>query len=160
MAIRGIIGAFSKNKSPHLISDEALMDWYDNIHIPDVIATSGVKTALRFDSLSEGAEWPWLVVYPVQDILFSETDEFDQIPKGGHEEILHRQFPDLAALDLRISERVSVFQAPTAKKGKSVPCWPDSSGRHIVDTHRAVEVCAGRVHISPKHPGRGLQSLV
>lgn len=93
------------------------MDWYDNIHIPDVIATSGQKTALRYASLNPNAEWRYLVVYPVNDILFSETEEFDNIRKGGHKELHYKDFAELAALDLRISERVSVFEPPGASKG-------------------------------------------
>ncbi|EXJ71821.1 uncharacterized protein A1O5_05631 [Cladophialophora psammophila CBS 110553] len=119
MAVRGIIGAFSTNARPDLFPDDALMSWYDNIHIPDVIATSGMKTALRYEALDPNAKYSWLVVYPVKDINFAGTEEFDNIPKGGHEEIDAHQFTDLAQLDLRIGARIQVFEPPSATKGRS-----------------------------------------
>lgn len=117
MAVRGVIGAFSKSTSPDLVPDDVLMSWYDNIHIPDVIATSGMKTALRFEALDPKTKYRWLVVYPVKDINFAATEEFDNIPKGGHKKIGGRMFTDLAQLDLRISARTQVFEASNAAKG-------------------------------------------
>lgn len=118
MAVRGIIGAFSRGVRQDLISDKDLMAWYDEIHIPDVVATSGMKTAFRFEALDPKAKYPWLVIYPVNDIGFAGTEEFDKIPKGGHKEIGGRQFTDLAELDLRIGVRTQVVDGPNAKKGQ------------------------------------------
>lgn len=120
MATRGIIAAFSKNASQDIISDDALMSWYDEIHIPDVIATSGMRTALRFEAINPEAKYRWLVVYPVNDIGFAATEEFDKIPKGGHKEIGGREFTDLAELDLRIGARTQVIESNASKKG----AWP------------------------------------
>lgn len=117
MANPGIIGAFSKSQAQGSISDKDLMSWYDDIHIPDVIATSGIKTALRFEALNATASWPWLVIYPVDDILFSETGEFDRIPKGGHKELGGRLFTDLAALDLRICRRLGSLEVSNGSQG-------------------------------------------
>lgn len=85
MAVRGVVAAFTRNISGDRFSDEQLMTWYDKTHIPDIIATSGIKTALRFQALSPSAKYTWLVVYPTNDINFTKTEEFDRIPKGGEE---------------------------------------------------------------------------
>jgi hypothetical protein len=122
MAVRGIIGAFSRNARPDLVPSDELMVWYDNIHIPDVIGSSGINTALRFQNMDTSSKWPWLVVYPANDINFTQTDEFDKIPKGGHPEIKGYDFTELGELDLRICERVLVFETSYTKSGTPHLC--------------------------------------
>lgn len=121
--------------------NDTLMDWYDNIHIPDVIATSGINTALRFDSLDAGAKYPWLVVYPVADINFAKTEEFDKIPKGGHKEIGGQMFTDLAELDLRICARLNVFEPAGASAGKVM----NACGLRTDTFNRASSVLGGGI---------------
>jgi hypothetical protein len=117
MAIRGIMAAFSRNARPDIMSSEDLMAWYDNIHIPDVIGSSGINTALRFENLDTSSKWPWLVVYPANDINFTQSNEFVEIPKGGQPEIKGYEFMELGEVDLRICERVLVFETSYTKPG-------------------------------------------
>ncbi|KAJ9638090.1 hypothetical protein H2204_004401 [Knufia peltigerae] len=108
----------SKNERQDLVSDDVLLAWYDNIHIPDVVATSGIPTALRFEAVGpDAAPLPWLVVYPTDDINFTKSDEFNRMQPGGHPEIKGHMYPDLAKIDLRICERKYIHNAPGEKPG-------------------------------------------
>ncbi|KAF1837755.1 hypothetical protein BDW02DRAFT_96481 [Decorospora gaudefroyi] len=84
-----------------ILSPSTLLHWYDKIHIPDVVSTSGIKSAFRFiDTAIDGADAekvapktntkPYLAMYPMQDLAFTNGDEFrgisvksDVFPGGG-----------------------------------------------------------------------------
>ena len=119
MAIRGVLCAMSKNMNPDVVDTETLIKWYDEIHIREVIATSGINTAVRYDALSPNAQMQCLVAYPVDDIGFVATPEFNSISKGGHAEIKGWEFPDLAKIDLRIGAEIDRFEPDGPKAGES-----------------------------------------
>ena len=43
---RGILLVLSKPKSPEV--DQDYNDWYDNVHLPEILALAGFKSARRF----------------------------------------------------------------------------------------------------------------
>ncbi|KAH6955745.1 hypothetical protein BKA56DRAFT_681514 [Ilyonectria sp. MPI-CAGE-AT-0026] len=114
---RGAIAAFTGKASHCPYSTEHLINWYDNIHIKDVISTSGMRTAYRFSSLNPSNQTPWLVFYPVNDIAFFSTDEFRSIPTGSDKHLGGRQFLDLANGELRILKRLGVWESEKPKIG-------------------------------------------
>lgn len=76
----GIFFVNSKITSDTL-SPQVFNRWYQDVHIPDILATSGIKKAIRYLSTTpEGAERPYLAVYPVQDVAWVRSDEFKSIP--------------------------------------------------------------------------------
>jgi hypothetical protein len=51
-------------------------EWYQNTHLPEVVAQKGFKSAQRFrvnKAMSPGHSWPYLAVYEI------ETDDIDKI---------------------------------------------------------------------------------
>ncbi|KAL2760375.1 hypothetical protein ACRALDRAFT_1078881 [Sodiomyces alcalophilus JCM 7366] len=114
---RGIIYVNSGIERTDVLDEEKFMNWYDNDHIPEILETSGVSSAWRFKDVEAGkVEKPYLAMYPLEDIGFTQTEEFkkirvhsDLIPGGA-------SIYDLANFDVRVYNLTQVFD-PT-KKGK------------------------------------------
>lgn len=60
--------------------DSALSKWHDEVHMPDLLAVDGIKTARRFKTIRgkiPGHElWPYAAVYEI------ETDDLAKISEG------------------------------------------------------------------------------
>ncbi|KAM0276540.1 hypothetical protein ACHAQH_006641 [Verticillium albo-atrum] len=114
IAGRGILYVNSKIARPDLMNEEQYMNWYDNDHIAEIIETSAMKTAFRYKDVDPDAETPFLAMYPMDDIGFTQTDEFKNI--RVHSELLPGGGPiyDLADLDVRYYNLVQVYD-PTNK---------------------------------------------
>ncbi|KAM0328744.1 hypothetical protein ACHAQA_005157 [Verticillium albo-atrum] len=112
---RGILYVNSKIDRPDLIDEEKYMDWYDNDHIAEILETSAMKTAFRYKDVDfANADKPYLAMYPMDDIAFTQTDEFknirvhsDMLPGGG-------PIYDLAEIDVRYYNLIQVYD-PTNK---------------------------------------------
>lgn len=113
----GLLFVNSKIIRPDLIGEEAFFKWYDEDHIAEILATSGIQSAFRFLDANIGSvERPYLAMYPMRDIGFTKTEEFrninvssDMLPNGG-------PIYDLADFDVRYYKLVQVFDPK--KKGK------------------------------------------
>ncbi|OCL06272.1 hypothetical protein AOQ84DRAFT_390298 [Glonium stellatum] len=78
----GIFYVNSKTTSPHL-SEEVFTRWYHDVHIPDILATSGINSASRWKSIKlESVERPFLAFYPC-NLEFLHTTEFFDIPTAS-----------------------------------------------------------------------------
>ncbi|KFH40420.1 hypothetical protein ACRE_089140 [Hapsidospora chrysogenum ATCC 11550] len=116
MSGRGILFVNSRISRPDVLSPETYLKWYDEDHIAEIIETSGIKSARRFIDVDPSAERPYLAMYPMDDIAFTQGDEFrkirvksDILPPPG---VIY----DLADVDVRYDNLVHVHD-PT-KKGK------------------------------------------
>lgn len=49
---------------------------YEQVHIPDIFKTSGIKEASRWKNIEPAGERPYLAMYPLEDLDFLQTDEF------------------------------------------------------------------------------------
>lgn len=86
----GLLYVNSKISNP-LLNEAKFMKWYSTDHIPEIMATSGINSALRFKNADEKADKPNLVLYPMQDIGFTQGEEFRKI--RVHSEILPEGLP-------------------------------------------------------------------
>ncbi|KAL4899818.1 hypothetical protein BDW74DRAFT_183305 [Aspergillus multicolor] len=75
----GLLHVTSRIRSPPKITSEAFNAWYENEHMPDVLKTSAVDTAYRYHAAAEGS-WPFLSLYPVNDIQFFWSQEYADVP--------------------------------------------------------------------------------
>ncbi|KAF2851547.1 hypothetical protein T440DRAFT_66790 [Plenodomus tracheiphilus IPT5] len=80
-----------------MIDETTFLRWYDEEHITEIVATSGIESAFRFVNIpsssqdDEGATTtPFLALYPMDDLAFTTSDEFreirvqsDILPGGG-----------------------------------------------------------------------------
>ena len=63
--------------------DEATYnDWYDRVHLPDLLALDGVSAARRFKRIrGNRADWPYVAAYEI------ETDDVDAVMKAMETDI-------------------------------------------------------------------------
>jgi hypothetical protein len=75
----GVFWVAAKIINPEL-TPEVLKKWYDEVHFPDIIKTSGMKTTFRYNALDPKADRPFFYYYPVRDLAFLQSEEFFKIP--------------------------------------------------------------------------------
>jgi hypothetical protein len=103
------------NKS---LSDTAFNKWYDEVHVPDVVKTSGVTSAFRYKSIDPAAEKPYLALYAIPDISFCDSEEFNSIPINDDcfAAPKHLCFDDVD-FEVRLYKRLHAFEKEGAKAG-------------------------------------------
>lgn len=72
----GMLAAHSRLAQPDKCPPEQYEKWYFEDHIPDVLATSGIKRALFYTNTDPKAERPYLALYPLADLPFLQSEEF------------------------------------------------------------------------------------
>lgn len=111
----GILYVNSKIARPDILDDETYMKWYSDDHIAEIMETSAIHSALRFKDSDPVASKPYLVMYPMEDIAFTQGEEFknikvhsDMLPGGG-------PVYDLADIDVRYYGLIQKYepQEPT-----------------------------------------------
>jgi hypothetical protein len=99
----GLLLVNSKITRPDILDEEMFINWYSADHIPEILNTSGVDSALRFKNADANAERPYIVVYPMGNIGFALSEEYktkiniysDLLPGGS-------PIYDLVDMDVRV----------------------------------------------------------
>jgi hypothetical protein len=84
----GLLYVGSKTRPSTAITNETYNKWYDEIHVPHILETSGVQSATRYIACSSSSSstgpdelnWPFLAIYPIEDLKYLTTEEFASIP--------------------------------------------------------------------------------
>ena len=86
----GLLLVNSKITHSNILDEETFIKWYSEDHIPEILDTSGVNSALRFKNADPKAERPYMVLYPMDNIGHTQSEEFkkinvysDLLPAGG-----------------------------------------------------------------------------
>lgn len=79
-AHRDLLYVASRVRSPPKISVDDFHAWYDSVHVPDVLKTSAVSTAYRYNAATDTTPWPFLAIYPVHDLPQFVKGEYASIP--------------------------------------------------------------------------------
>jgi len=58
---------------------EIYMKWYDEDHIAEIMETSGIQSAYRYIDVDNKASKPYLAFYPMDDVAFTQGEEFKKI---------------------------------------------------------------------------------
>lgn len=95
------------------------VQWYEKVHIPDVLATSGIAIAYRYTNVDPDASHQFLAIYPVQDVEFFKTDEFTNIPSKSKKFFGDHGAQDFADFELRTYEHLQLFETEKTKEGKN-----------------------------------------
>jgi hypothetical protein len=53
--------------------EDAYNRWYDEVHVPDLLAVSGVISARRYKVLKSDTSWPYVAAYEI------ETDDLQAV---------------------------------------------------------------------------------
>jgi len=104
----GILYVTSRIASPDL-DEKTYLKWYEDDHIAEIMQTSGISSALRYKSIDESVDKPFMVAYPMADLGFTQGEEFkkikvhsDMLPNGG-------PIYDLADIDVRYYQLVQTY---------------------------------------------------
>lgn len=109
-----------------ILDEQAYFKWYDEDHIDEIVQTSGMKSAFRyrdvdFERKNNNKEKVYLAFYPMQDLAFTQGEEFrkirvksDLLPGSG---IIY----DLADLDVRYLGLIHKTQ-PKQKREQAAAC--------------------------------------
>ncbi|KAI1845264.1 hypothetical protein JX266_008574 [Neoarthrinium moseri] len=112
----GCLYVESKISRSDILDEATYTKWYEEDHIPEILETSGIKSARRFRDIDPNADTPFLAIYPLEDVAFLTSDEFRQIS------VKSDLLPDtglvysLADFGVRYDNLIQVYD-PT-KKGK------------------------------------------
>ena len=115
----GLLYVNSKITSPRL-SPELFTEWYQDVHIPDIFVTSGIKTAFQYYTSSPdpaSVERPYLALYPLRHVRFLQTSEFKSIPV--HSDLVPTESKcifDLADFDTRYYTNLGIYESEYASK--------------------------------------------
>jgi hypothetical protein len=115
----GIIWVQSLIKDKEKLSAESFNRWYEDIHIPDILAAGngGVVSAWRYKAVDPSRPRPWMGVYKVPDVAFLGSNQFKSIPMS------HPMLPgpgpihQWADFDGRYYKHVQTFEAEGNQKG-------------------------------------------
>jgi len=109
-----------------ILDEQAYFKWYDEDHIDEIVQTTGMKSAFRyrdvdFERKNNNKAKVYLAFYPMQDLAFTQGEEFrkirvksDLLPGSG---IIY----DLADLDVRYLGLVHKTQ-PKQKREEAAAC--------------------------------------
>ncbi|KAI9813064.1 MAG: hypothetical protein M1827_004284 [Pycnora praestabilis] len=119
MASQGLFWVNSRVTSPKL-SAETYNKWYEEEHIPELVATSGIKSGFRYKAVDPKEKNPFLAIYPLKDIAFPDSDEFKAVPTESKTLPGSGKVFDLADFDVRVYEHLQSFERPNAKPGRAL----------------------------------------
>ncbi|KAF4624755.1 hypothetical protein G7Y89_g13408 [Cudoniella acicularis] len=114
----GLLWVNSKITSPDSITPSNFKKWYEDEHIPDVLATKQIHSAYRYKNIDPSSDRPYLALYPVPDMNFLGSKEYFDIPVTSNyfPGPGHRCF-DFADFDTRYYEFVHGFEKEGVKSG-------------------------------------------
>lgn len=72
----GVLWVNSKLTKPDEVTAETFTKWYQEVHIPDIFKSVGIKSAYRYESVNPDDDRPYLAYYPVEDTGFFDSSDF------------------------------------------------------------------------------------
>jgi len=117
----GLLYVNSKIARTDLLDEERYMKWYGQDHIAEILLTSGFHSAVCFKDINAKADKPYLVMYPMEDIAFTQGEEFKKIKV--HSDLLPNGGPiyDLADFEVRYYGLVQKYEPKSTKPGELLP---------------------------------------
>lgn len=125
----GLLFVASTTTKPSLSADD-FNAWYENQHIYEVTATSGIPRACRYEAYFDqeppiegipvllNRTYPWLTCYEMNDVNFRNTDEFKSL--DGQSDPADKKVLELmrrARFETRFYEEIERDEREGAEKG-------------------------------------------
>jgi hypothetical protein len=96
------------------LTPELFREWYEGVHIPDLLVTSGINSGVRYKATNpEQVERPYLAMYPVKNVQWLHSDEFKSVPL--HSDMLpndSKAIYELADFESRYYEKLDTKGEP------------------------------------------------
>jgi hypothetical protein len=118
----GIIYALCRPTHPGL-TDEIFNEWYNDVHLRDVVNTGLVDLALRYKSCNADSKYPYLAIYRVPDMTVLQSPEgmaklmaiptrHDSLPDG-------KSWNELVGTERGFAKRVQTYDEGATEEGQS-----------------------------------------
>jgi len=113
----GLIVAKSRIRRPQELADEQFQKWYNEVHVPDALATGGITHAARLEAVDPEETMPNLALYKIKTLGFISSPELKNIP------MTHEMLPqggnvhDYVEFDTRLYELVQVYELEPHDEG-------------------------------------------
>ena len=114
----GIIFSRSRPK-PGKLPLDIYHKWYNEEHIPDVLATCVVSEAWRYEDLNEDAPIPFVAIYRIPDLAEMQKPAFRDLKMTGNllpdKNTSWREYVDS---DIRIYKYLDEYETKKQPKGR------------------------------------------
>ncbi|KAH7392223.1 hypothetical protein DE146DRAFT_581880, partial [Phaeosphaeria sp. MPI-PUGE-AT-0046c] len=126
---KGVLWVSSRVTKPDKLSAEKFCDWYENIHIQQVLSLAGLPSAVRYEAIEPqpsrdtwSSEAPWLTVYEMSDIDYRTHPDFLALDgqSAPSQDLLHGIFKN-ARFDTRFYSEVQVYHNPSPPPSNPSP---------------------------------------
>ncbi|KAL4892186.1 hypothetical protein BDV59DRAFT_202710 [Aspergillus ambiguus] len=117
MSGKGTLYVNSKISRPDILDEATFLRWYEEDHIAEIMQSSGIHTARRFVDINPKADKPYLAIYAMNDIGFTQTDEFRNIRVKSKILPPPGLIYDLAEFDVRYDNLVHVYDKAEKSEG-------------------------------------------
>lgn len=79
--VPGLLLVSSRIKKSRGLTPEVFSTWYNTVHAPDFVATSGINAGFRYQHADpQGVTHPNLTLYPLPDVAFVQSSEVLSVP--------------------------------------------------------------------------------
>ncbi|KAF2841918.1 hypothetical protein M501DRAFT_998124 [Patellaria atrata CBS 101060] len=101
------------------LSHSNFNEWYDTVHLKDVLSPPGAPTlGLRFKHIDPSAAFPYLALYPLEDLGYLQTDGPKTIPMT-HELLGESgEFSKEVDAELRVYVKIQELEGVDLKDGR------------------------------------------
>ncbi|CAK7215426.1 hypothetical protein SCUCBS95973_002468 [Sporothrix curviconia] len=117
----GILWINSKVTDPLSLPVDEFTRWYEDVHIPDIIAArdGGIISSWRYQCTDAGRAAPYLAVYKCPNMGFIQSTEFKSIPMTHHSLPGNGPIHRFADFDARFLKHVETWSSPDAADGRT-----------------------------------------
>jgi hypothetical protein len=116
----GIMWVNSKITKSEEMPQSLFTDWYDQVHIPDVLTVEGIVAGWRYESKDKDDQVPYLAIYSIPELeVIQKNIEFKSVPH--HHEMLHggRSIHLYAKFDTRFYKRIQTYENENSVQGST-----------------------------------------
>jgi hypothetical protein len=151
MPTPGLLWVTTAISKPSAISPTNFKKWYEEIHIPDLLLTSGISSAFRYQNVDENATPPYLAMYPVKDVDWLTSEGFQNVPRT-HElfQVRGNSARECLDMDIRHYELVQEFKGEGAtpgeltSRGSEIACPTDGNRTREDSYFSGAITCRGK----------------
>ncbi|OCL14285.1 hypothetical protein AOQ84DRAFT_281396 [Glonium stellatum] len=112
----GIIFIFFRLRDSSQASQAIIEKWYDEVHIPAMVASGGIPLAWRWKAANPDYEKPNLVIYKLPDLAFLQSDEYRSANKKSETVPDVGPIGQLVEIETRLYQMVQLFETEKQPK--------------------------------------------
>ncbi|RFU31205.1 hypothetical protein B7463_g5141, partial [Scytalidium lignicola] len=137
----GIMWVNAKITKPEDLSRGIFTQWYDQVHIPDVVGVDGIVAGWRYESEEQDDEKPYLAIYGIPELeIIQKNIDFKSVPQhhpmlpGGQSIYLYAEFDTRFYKRVRVQEKENAGEGETLKPTFSIVYLTDPFLRSLLNS--------------------------